>query len=158
MDQKVDFDVKEKLIEIAAGVYVERDTLRIAEKIQEYDPNLRLKYCAENQRLTDAPFKLVEICPDGIERVIFDIWELDERVLERLYNADTKKFDINNMLDTANLKAKEAQERRYKDIQGEAHEIADSIFKSSKDTYKFTEPYTGKRLKIKAQGRAEVEE
>lgn len=154
---KAELDVKEKLVEIAAGVYVERDTLRIAEKIQEYDPNLRLKYCAENQRLTDAPYKLVELCPDGNERVVFDIWELDDRVLERLWKADTKKFDINQMLDTTNQKAKEAQKRRYKDIQGEANEIAHSVFKSSKDTYVYEEPSTGKKIKFHAGKPAEVE-
>lgn len=150
-------DTRERLIQLADGVYVERDTLRIAEKIQEYDPNLRLKYCAQPESLSDAPYKLVEICKDGIERVVFDIWELDDRVIEKLYAADTRYQDINAMLDSANEKAKKDENRRYKELQDEANEIAHSIFKSDKDTYKLNDPVTGKSLKVHAHRPVEVE-
>lgn len=151
-------DLDEKLIEVAAGVYVERDALMIAEKINEYDPNLRLKYCERPSSLSDAPYKLIEICPDGHERIVFDIWELDDRVIEKLYAADTQKFDINAILDTTNQKAKDAKERRYKDLQAEATEIAESVFKSEKETYKMTDPFTGNKLKIRQHGPTSVEE
>lgn len=150
-------DVKQRLIEIADGVYVERDTLRIAEKIQEYDANLRLKYCANPESLSDAPYKLVELCPDGIERVVFDIWELDDRVIERLYAADTRYQDIQAMLEGTNAAAKADAKRRYKELQDEATDIAKSIVKSAKDTYKVQDPYTGNKLIIRENLPVEVE-
>ena len=151
-------DVKQKLIQLAEGVYVEQDALRIAEKIQEYDPNLRLKYCAEYSSLSDAPYKLVELCPDGVERIVFDIWELDDRVIEKLYAADTKYQDINAMLDKKNEAARKDERRRYKELTDEANDIAKSVFNSSKDTYRFTDPLTGRKMKIHAGRPVEVVE
>lgn len=151
-------DVKQRLIEIAAGVYVEEDALRIVEKVQEYDPNLRVKYCAEFASLSDAPYKLVEVCPDGIERVVFDIWELDDRVIQRLYAADTRFHEVEKQLDTINANAKDALKRRYKELEMEASEIAHSVFSSSKDTYRLTDPHTGRKLKIHASKPVEVEQ
>jgi hypothetical protein len=143
-------DVKQRLIEIAEGVYVEQDTLRIAEKIQEYDENLRLKYCADSDSLSDAPYILVEICPDGLERIVFEIWELDDRVIEKLYAADTRYQDIDAMITGKNEAAKANQERRYKELKDETNEIAMSILKSPKDTYNLTSPTTGNKLRISA--------
>lgn len=150
-------NVQEKLVQVSEGVYVEQDALRIAEKINEYDPKLRLKYCAHPDSLVDAPYILVEQCPDGIERIVFQIWELDDRVIERLYAADTQKFDINALLDGTNAKARKDQERRYQDLKDETTEITASIIKTPKDTYKFNDPVTGKRMKIHQHRPVEVE-
>lgn len=151
-------DTQEKLIEFAEGVYVERDALRIAEKIQEYDENLRLKYCAEYSSISDAPYKLVEVCKDSVERVVFDIWELDDRVIEKLYAADNRVQNISDMLDVVNGKAKADENRRYKELQDEATEIAHSILKSPKEVYKLTDSVTGNKLKIHVHAPVEVVE
>lgn len=152
-------NVDERLIEVAAGVYVEADALRIAEKINEYDPNLRLKYCEPGKAgLTDAPYKLVEVCNDGMERIVFDIWELDDRVIEKLYAADTRYQDINAILDTTNAKAKADDNRRYKEMHEEALDIAKSVFGSSKDVYKVTDPHTGNKLTIREGQPVEVKQ
>ncbi len=151
-------DVRKRLIEMADGSLVEEDALRIAQKIAEYDDNLRLKYCAREADLTDAPYKLVEICKDGAERIVFDVWELDDRVIERLYAADTRHRDIEAILNKENAEAKRDENRRYQEKQDEALEIAQSVYKSSKDTYKMTDPHTGKKMKIHSHRPVEVEE
>jgi len=141
---------------MASGEVVERDALRIAEKIHEYDPNLILRYCSEPD-LTDAPYRLVEKCPDGFERIVFDIWELDDRVIERIYRADNARTDVSTDLEAANELAKKAQKRRYEELASEAKEIASSVIKSPKETYKFTEPFSGKKLKVHQHKPVETE-
>lgn len=151
-------DTREKLIEVSKGIYVEADALRIAEKIQEYDPNLRLKYCANPDSISDAPYMLVELCRDGIERVVFYIWELDDRVIDRLHQADNQRLNVISEVEAANALAKKESNRRYKELHDEATEIAGAIAKSPKETYKLTDPYTGKKLKVHQHKPVEVEE
>lgn len=149
-------DVKQRLIEMADGTYVEHDTLRIAERIQEYDPNLSLKYCATPDNLTDAPFILVELCKDGIERIVFEIWELDERVLEKIYAADNQYQSIEDMLTKTNEQAKKEQNRRYTELKDEQDAIAEAIIKTDKETYTFDNPATGDKVKVHQSRPVEV--
>jgi hypothetical protein len=149
-------DVKKRLIEMADGTVVESDVLRIAEKIQEYDENLILKYCAQPDSLTDAPYRLVEICRDGLERTVFDIWELDDRVLERLYAADTKHRDIQAMIEGENEKARKDQNRRYQELKDETDNIIGAVLKSDKQSYTFDNPITGNRVKVHQDRPAET--
>jgi hypothetical protein len=130
-------DVKGRLIEMSEGVYVEADVLRIVEKVQEYDPNLRIKYVNGNANVADSPYALFELCPDGIERKVFDIWVLDDRVLERLEAADNQRHNILVDLDGRNLLVKQARERRYKEKMMENHDIFASVLRSPKGTYSF---------------------
>ncbi|MGH9982420.1 MAG: hypothetical protein ACRD8W_00500 [Nitrososphaeraceae archaeon] len=131
------FDHKETLVQIAAGVYVEKDTLDIVRRIRAYDSNLRVKYLDPDSGggLTDAPYKIVEVCSDGIERVVCSVWKLDARVLERLYLADTQKHDILAGIDRNNAAVKEATKRRFKEELESSHDLAEHILKTPKLTY-----------------------
>lgn len=145
-------DAKEVLVKLAEGVYVERDTLNIIEKIQEYDPRLRVKYVdPARSDINDAPYLLVEECPDGIERVVFYIWKLDERVLERLYAADRYKHDILGSIDTNNRLLQENEQQRYREQILEAHDMVESYLKSPKGRYSMTDPLTGTKFKLDDQ-------
>jgi hypothetical protein len=131
-------DEKKRLIELADGSYVESDVLNIVEKIRAYDSNLRVKYCDPAlAELNDAPYKIVELCPDGIERIIFYVWKLDETVLERIYAADNAHNNVLVNLDNVNLIAKKAQERRYEEVRLEDQDIITSYLKSPKGRYSF---------------------
>lgn len=131
------FDHRERLVQLAEGVLVEEDTLRIVERIREYDPNLRIKYLDPDRGgdLGDPPYKIFELCPDRFERLVLSVWSLDERVLERLWAADTQRFDILAKLDRVNNQARENEQRRYREEREEAHEMAVSILRTPKDTY-----------------------
>lgn len=129
---------KERLVELSQGTYVERDVWNVVEKIRHYDSNLRIKYLGRNDSYTDAPYALFEQCPDGIERLIFTIWELDDRVLERLRNADTQRQNVLSNMDVSNAEIKASLDRRYKEKALEKHDIAEHVFKSPKGKYSYT--------------------
>ncbi len=130
-------DVGKNLVRVAGGALVERDVLNIVERLHHYDPALRVKYLAVDGSVTDAPYALFELCPDGFERLVFHIWELDERVLEKLYQADTFCHDILANLDKKNQEAKKAEQRRYREEQDEVKDIVEHIIKSPKGSYSF---------------------
>lgn len=130
-------DVKERLVELSRGVYVERDVLHIAERIAEYDSNLRLKFLNDPASLTDAPYALFELCKDGIERKVFDIWELNEKVLEQVYAADTQKVDVLEMIKKANDRAERDRIRRYEDRRDADRDLIEHVVRSPKGRYSF---------------------
>lgn len=125
-----------RLRELAKGVFVENDVFDIANRVTEYDPNLRLQYCDPEQADPgDAPYRLMEICPDGIMRKVMDIWTLDASVLERIYASDTRKRDILLSIDQKNLVAKKDEKRRYKEMMDEAKDMLLHVVRSHKSTY-----------------------
>lgn len=144
------FDAKERLVELAAGVYVEQDVLRVVQTIQEYDPNLRVKYLDPDSggSVGDPPYKVVELCPDGIERVVFSVWKLDGSIVERLRAADTQKLDILVGLETKNQAVRDAEKRRFREeVLGEAHDIAHHVLRSPRSSYTVEHPHDpGTRL------------
>lgn len=132
------YDHQARLVELAAGVYVEEDTLRIVERIQDYDPNLVVKYLDPDRggELGDPPYRIMERCPDGFERLVFGVWVLDESVIQRIFAADTQRHDIMARLESHNAKTKADQLRRYKeDVLGEAQEMVKAVIRSNKETY-----------------------
>lgn len=131
-------DTKKRLIEIAEGTYVEHDVLNVVEKIRAYDPNLRVKFCdPQRAEFGDAPYKIVELCPDGIERIVFDVWALDDTVVQRIYAADNAKNNVLVDVDNNNLLAQKIQDRRYEEKRLESNDIVKHIFASNKGRYSF---------------------
>jgi hypothetical protein len=117
------------------GVAVERDALRIAERIREYDPNLTLQYLEEAARLDEPPFRVIEHCKDGVDRVAFTAWQLDERLLARVYHGDSARHDIDRILTERNRKAKDRQNQRFRDSLEEANDITQHVIKSPRVRY-----------------------
>lgn len=136
------FDHQQRLVELAAGVLVEADVLHIVERIRYYDPNLRIKYLDPDSggEFDDPPYKIMELCPDGFERLVFGVWCLDERVLDRLYAADTQHHDILLRLDGTNAKAKADMQRRYEEEQEEIQDKVVHTLRSPKSTYTLPGP------------------
>ena len=130
------FDAQERLVELAEGVLIEEDTLHVIRQIMEYDENLRVKYLRPGVgNITDAPYAIFEVCPDGLERLVFTVWELDGRVMERLYQADTQKHNILARLDHVNGQARREQRRRFREMMDEAADITKHVIKSPKTEY-----------------------
>ena len=140
-------EAQKRLVELATGEWMEEDAYEIVRKIQEYDPNLRVQYLDPKVAgdITDAPYRILELCPDGIPRVVFAVWELDERVIERLFTADTQKGNILHGLDGSNLLAEQKRHRRYDDESAALTEMVAGVLRSPKDTYKATNPVTGEK-------------
>jgi hypothetical protein len=142
---------RERLIELAEGVYVEPKTNAIAQKIKEYDENLRLQYLDPSHfdaGIGDAPWRIVEVCRDGLPRVLFSVWELDDRVLEKIWAADTQRQDIQAAIEKKNIKAREDQNRRYQEEREQEQDIVVSYLRSSKGRWKFKNPRTGKMVQL----------
>lgn len=95
---------------VVDGMLVERDALRVAEAIKDYDENLEVLCLEQAEGLSDEPFVIAERGPDGVLRPIFRCWQLDDNVLQRLYLADNQKF---NTFDTL-LNMEQQQKARYK--------------------------------------------
>lgn len=152
MADKAEVQVKKRLVEMADGSWIEDDMLGIIEQIQNYDPNLRVQYLDPSRAdsPTDAPYRIIEMCPDGFPRIVFAVWELDQRVIERLHRADNHRGNILQGLDGTNLLAKQNEERRYKDEQEALAEMVRDTLRSPKDTYKATNPVTGEEHKFTA--------
>ena len=131
-------DVQKRLVEMADGSLVESDVLNIVEKIRDYDPNLRVKYIdpmlADPE---DPPYRITELCPDGMERVVFGVWNLNETVLERLYQADNARTNVFLDIHGNNLLAKKEQERRYIETRLEEQDIIASYLRSPKGKFSF---------------------
>lgn len=146
----VDDDVAQRLVDIGRGVLVEADVLGIVERIQAYDENLRVTFLDPEQfsDIRDAPYQIQEICPDGMRRPVMSVWELDERVLERLYAADTQRFDVLHRLEGNNKKALSIEKRRYKEEVQAVSEMVQGVLASPKDTYTATNPVTGEKHKF----------
>lgn len=135
---------------MAPGAWIEQDLLGIIEKVQNYDPNLRVQFLdpSRSDSPGDAPYRIVELCPDGLPRVVFSVWELNDLVLERLYAADTQKQDILANLSRHNDNVRARAQRRYDDVMGEAKELVEDILRSPKSTYTVRDPFTGEIKKF----------
>lgn len=131
-------ETRQRLIKIAEGVAVEADVLNVAEKVHEYDARFKIKFCdPDKSEIHDAPYMLTEMCADGVERICFYIWELDDRVLERLYAGDVLKNDILGQLDSANALARRNLDRRWQEARDECKDIVEHYLKSMKTRYSF---------------------
>lgn len=125
---------------VVDGVQVEVDVLRIVEAIQEYDPNLRVQYLEKATSFGDPPFRVIEKCRDGVDRIAFTAWELDGRLLERVMKADCAKRDLDAIMTKQNRAAKDALNRRYREQMEEANEIAHAVLRSRKSKYTVRTP------------------
>jgi hypothetical protein len=148
---------KTRLVELAQGVYVERDVLGIVQRIMDRWPNLTVKYLDPDQAsdITDTPYRIVELSPDGFERVVFGCWTLDETVIQKLEASDTHSIDIMAAVDKANAKVRADQAKAWEDRKAVENELVTSVLNSPKDTYKATHPVTGKELEFRSIPKSE---
>ena len=138
---------------IVNGVAVETDVLRIVEAIHEYDPKLRVQFLAEAAAVNEPPFRVIETCRDGVDRVAFTAWELDGRLLERVMAADCAQRDLDAIITKKNRAAKDDLNRRYRESVEEANEIAYAVLRSRKSKYSVRNPFTGELLTFTEDGK-----
>lgn len=133
----LDYDrVKQAYVDMGNGTFVERDVFAVAQKVAEYDSNLRVQFLNDAARdVGEPPYRIVELCKDGIERPLFSVWILDNTVLQRIFAADTQKWDILTRVDSTNARAKRAEKWRYREEMDAAKEIVATVVASPKDTY-----------------------
>lgn len=132
-----------KVIDAGDGTYVvvdgnivERDALNIAERINEYDDSLEL-VCLDPALagINDAPFLVLEKLPNGTRTVAFEAWSLDDRLLERIYNADQRRTDCLATLEGMIKKKRDINEKRYQETKDERKEKMLATLVNPKSTY-----------------------
>lgn len=126
---------KGHLVKIDEDTFVERDVLNIIQKIEEYDPNLKVQYLGHSASIGDAPYRVLEFCKDHQWRVCFYAWELDQTVLDRIWMADTNRHGVLTRLDDNNAAVRRENLRRYKEKLGEAKDITQHVIASPKGRY-----------------------
>jgi hypothetical protein len=132
---------------IVDGNIVERDALRIAEAIKDYDQNLEL-LCLNPERatgITDEPFVIAERGKDGVLRPVLRAWVLDEQILQRLYNSDTQRLDVFNALVSMEEQRRRASQQRYQEQREEAKDVVKHIA-GMKSRYTVRDSITGDML------------
>lgn len=87
---------------------VESDVYGICERVAEISPRLKV-VVLEGQ---EHPFAIMESCDDGVERLVFKVRELDNRVVEKLRR-------IMAMPLSERLRQIERDERRFKEQERE---------------------------------------
>lgn len=152
----VDPIVEKKLVQIAEGYVVEEDMLGVIAEIQRLWPTLSVQYCDPAlAEAFDAPWRIVENCPDGLQRPVMEVWELDNRVLERIAAVDTQKVDLLASLDNINNDIRQAHKRRFREEIAAVSEMVAGVLRSHKDTYKATNPVTGAKHEFRSIKKSE---
>ena len=110
------------------GMIVERDALRVAEAIKDYDPNLEI-LCVDPEKadISDEPFVIAERGKDGVLRPVLRAWVLNDLVLQRIIAADGHKH--NGMQTLLDLEAaeKKKNQARYAEIGEERRDVIKHI-------------------------------
>lgn len=122
------------------GNIVERKAHAIVQKIKEYDEDLDV-FCIDPSHpdvtFADAPFVIVRRTPNGTYERVFEAWELDDRIIERLWLSDGQK---NNQLDIlVKMEEKKKREEEYAKSQkmGANHELFASAMATPKSSFSF---------------------
>ena len=132
---------------VVDGMIVERDALRVAEAIRDYDDNL-VVLCVDPNHvygISEEPFVVAERGPDGVLRPVFRCWQLDDTVLHRIYLADNHKFNTFNTL----LDMERQQKTRYRyewdEFRGDAKDKIAHIA-GMKSKYSVPDEKTGEKI------------
>lgn len=103
------------------GHWVDENFERLARVIQDYDPNLELRWIPPEHRAGEKPYRIIDVKHNY---VVFDASETDspQMILERLFAGDVSK---GNPL--KRMEAREAAEKtlKLKEAMDQAEEAAD---------------------------------
>lgn len=131
------------------GMLVERDVFGTIQKIQEYDENLRVLYVDPAQSdISDAPYVICEIGRDGKLYKVFEAWAMDDRVYQRVIEADQARFNALEVIGEYEKKAEEAINRRYADDSEKKRDLIERVLKSTKSHYSYKDETTGDKVTI----------
>jgi hypothetical protein len=100
------------------GSYVESDVYHICDRIKEIDSRLRI--CVLEPPVEFAGktynFSVVELCPDGVERLVYRTEALDARIVEHLQYLLRVPFD-KRFAEAERIEAKHEAEQKQRDFE-----------------------------------------
>lgn len=130
---------------ILDGHVVEKDALRVAEAISDYDPNLMVICNTRPDGPEDPPFIVAERCTDGHVRPVMTAWELNDLLLERIRISDTQRSNVLQTLENMEKKAKADAQSRYQERRMEAADKTKHIL-GLKSHYTVRDEQTGELI------------
>lgn len=147
-----------QIVQVADGVYIQGDVFGIAKRIMETWPELTIQYLEPdpfNNDLTQAPYRIVERCPDGSTHVVVYTWQLTEKTMEEIHAADMHRFknkqELGFQMELDNIAAKERIKKREREKNDALAEMVSDVLRSPKDTYTATNPVDGRHHKFTAR-------
>jgi hypothetical protein len=122
------------------GHMVERKAHAIALKIQEYDEDLQL-ICLdpsnENVSFTEAPFMVIRNKGNDVYERVLEAWELDDRILERLWLSDGRKNDQLDILAKMELAKKKEEKDAWNEKKWQNHELFAAAMANPKSSFSY---------------------
>lgn len=124
-----------------AGQFVSAEIQRVAEVINDWNPDLRLVYIPQNERTVEDGGKCFGVAhfPDGKQPylVMFcDESEVNHTLIARLWNMDQTRMDVVQYLDTVNAAAEAVELKRKMEAEAEMHDQALHVLKSPLNKYR----------------------
>lgn len=136
------------MIQAAAQFESDRE---IVKEIYRRWPNIRVKFLDPDRiaNLTDKPFMICEVTPDGKEHVVFMCDYLDNRVIKQLEMNDQEHVDLEAIFEreTARMEKEEADRKAEKD--GEVQDLLLSgvkHFNKGKLKFRYTDEHGDKKV------------
>lgn len=116
--------------------WVSAEFQRLAEIINQYDPNLFLEYITNPTNLDDHA-KCFRIVDDRTKTVVmyFDSVSNPTQILERLWSSDLDKNDVVGKMDARNAAIEALQNQERLEQLGMAKEFADFILRNTKSRW-----------------------
>lgn len=107
-------------VPVSDGSFITERAMRIVEIIRDYDPNLDVEWVPREHRIPgDDAIRIVDTSKSGLARMVMsfaDESELGQRVLERLFLADSaKQGDVLAQMEARNAAEKAVELKRYLD-------------------------------------------
>ena len=113
---------------------VDHDVANVVNEVARLWPDLKIQYCMD-PGITDPPYRVVELCKDGEWRPVLNVWQLDNRLLDMLYECDSHRVDVLKALDLHNAGVRKAQKEAEDSWRNAAKDVMAAVFKSPKGTY-----------------------
>jgi hypothetical protein len=119
------------------GYFVSETHARIAEIINEYDPELRLAWIPPERREPgDQPFAIIHSPLGRPEYVVCYSDVLDESLLARVFSMDATKNDVWSDIQASQAAAEALKLKKQMEEMEEANDLAASIVRSKKHVYR----------------------
>ena len=136
---------------------VEARSHAIVERIKDIDDSLEV-LCVDPSTCTfsEAPFVLAEIrpTPNGLRAFkVFEFWELNDSVVERVHLADSKKHDILQMIDDNNSRLRDELQRSHRDKMESKKDLVAHIIADTKSKYSYYDEDRDAKVTIYEDGR-----
>lgn len=130
-------------------VQVEDDVAHVVGEIRRLWPELDVQYC-DNPGLDQKPYRIVERTKSGNVLPVIDLWELDNRVLDVLHEADSHRHGVQILerMDKKNQAVRTAVAASYADWREVFVDLLKTMNRHQGGTFTFKNPHTDEIVKV----------